>query len=280
MSSGSDPLPFNPPPLATLRRRLLLQQSWFAPQFLGLEHLDPARPALYVGNHTLFGGMDGPLMVLGLYQHKGIYLRALGDYLHFQVPGWRDLLRQSGVVPGTPENCQRLMEAGEHVLVYPGGGREVMKNKGEEYRLVWKERTGFARMALRNGYDIIPFAAIGADDALHIRYDANDFYSSRLGRLLRRSGVADRYLRGGDAFLPLATGLAGTPVPRPEKLYFVFGERIITRELQAQADDAQVQWQIREQTGRAIYALMEQAFSVRDQEQQHWPLWRRLMIKR
>jgi 1-acyl-sn-glycerol-3-phosphate acyltransferase len=273
-------VPFSPPPLARIRRRLAWMERWFEPQFLGLEHLDAARPALYVGNHTLYGTLDGPLMLLGLYQRKGIYLRSLGDHLHFKVPGWRDMLIEGGVVAGTPDNCRALMQAGEHILVYPGGGREVMKNKGEEYRLVWKERTGFARMALQQGYDIIPFAAIGADDTYRIRYDANDFNASRLGRLLRRTGITDRYLRGGEAFAPLATGLAGSPVPRPEKFYFAFGERISLASLQAQAEDREVQWQVREQVSNRIYTLMNELFAYRDEDQKRWPLWRRKLIQR
>jgi 1-acyl-sn-glycerol-3-phosphate acyltransferase len=155
-----------------------------------------------------------------------------------------------------------------------------MKNKGEEYRLVWKNRTGFARMALEQGYDIIPFAAVGADDTYRIRYDANDFNASRVGRLLRRSGITDRYLRGGDAFAPLATGLAGTPLPRPERFYFAFGERISLAPLQARAGETEVQWQVREQVANRIYHLMNELFARRDAEQPQWPLWRRKLIQR
>ena len=110
-----------------------------------------------------------------------------------------------------------------------------MKSSGEEYRLIWKHRTGFARMAMQHGYDIIPFAAIGADDALSIRYDSKTFQRSLAGRLARRSGLLDRFFRGGDTVMPMATGVAGTPLPRPEKMYFRFGERIPTRHLQAAA---------------------------------------------
>ncbi|RZU46855.1 diacylglycerol acyltransferase [Fluviicoccus keumensis] len=273
-------VPFTPPPLSQVRSRLALMNRWFAPRFFGLENLDPARPALYVGNHTLYGTLDGPLMLLGLYEKKGIFLRSLGDHIHFKVPGWRRMLVENGVVAGTPENCSALMAAGEHILVYPGGGREVMKNKGEEYRLVWKNRTGFARMALEHGYDIIPFAAVGADDTYRIRYDANDFNASRVGRLLRRSGITDRYLRGGDAFAPLATGLAGTPLPRPERFYFAFGERISLSPLQARAEETEVQWQVREQVANRIYSLMNELFARRDAEQPQWPLWRRKLIQR
>nr|HMS80226.1 hypothetical protein [Burkholderiaceae bacterium] len=35
------------------------------------------------------------------------------------------------------------MRAGESVLVFPGGGREVFKHKGERYHLIWKNRPGY-----------------------------------------------------------------------------------------------------------------------------------------
>lgn len=274
----SHPLTFSPPPLSRIKKALYLQNKWFDPVFMGLEHLDRSRPALYVGNHTLYGTLDGPLMLLGLYEHKGIFLRSLGDHIHFKVPLWGKLLVENGCVAGTPENCQQLMEAKEHILVYPGGGREVMKNKDELYQLVWKQRTGFARMAMQNGYDIIPFAAIGADDAYTIQYDTNDFYQSRVGKWLQKTGISDKYLRGGDAFVPLATGLG--LLPRPEKIYFAFGERISTTALQTQSENKDLQWQVRQQVEAKIYQLMDDLFALRAEDEAQWPTWRKKLTKR
>lgn len=48
------------------------------------------------------------------------------------------------MVLGTPENCAALMQAGQSILVFPGGGREVMRRKGEAYRLIWKRCRGGA----------------------------------------------------------------------------------------------------------------------------------------
>lgn len=270
---------FTLPPLAHMQRLLAPQRFWFSPQYYGLEHLDPQRPALYVGNHTLYGVMDAPLMVLGAYEKTGIYFRSLGDHFHFVVPGWGRLLREFGTVEGTPENCSTLMEGRQHIIVYPGGAREVMKNKGEEYRLVWKRRTGFARMAMRHGYDIIPFAAIGADDALKIHYDSKRFQRSLLGRLASRTGILDKVFRGGDMLGPLVTGIAGTTIPRPEKMYFMFGERISTRPLQAAYNNPEAQWQIRHEVEAAIYAQMEALFAIRARDTD-WSWWRKKLIAR
>ena len=55
------------------------------------------------------------------------------------------------------------------MLVFPGSGREVTKRKGEAYKVIWKERTGFARMAIEHGYPITPFASVGPEEFRHSR---------------------------------------------------------------------------------------------------------------
>src|SRR5512139_1917264 len=145
-----------------------------APVFYGVEQVPTDRPFLLVGNHTLMGVLDVPLMVLGLHQRRGVVVRALGDHLHFQVPLWRDVLIRFGTVEGTRETCEQLMRAGESILVFPGGGREVFKHKGEQYHLIWKNRVGFAALAIAHGYPIVPFAAVGAEECYDILVDADE----------------------------------------------------------------------------------------------------------
>ena len=40
-----------------------------------------------------------------------------------------------------------------------------MKRKGEAYQLHWRQKADFVRMATRLGAVIVPFGALGADDA-------------------------------------------------------------------------------------------------------------------
>jgi 1-acyl-sn-glycerol-3-phosphate acyltransferase len=100
-----------------------------SPLFFGVERVPTDQPFLLVGNHTLMGVLDIPLMLLGLHERTGVIVRSLGDHLHFQVPLWRDVLTRFGTVDGTRETCEALMRAGESILVFPGGGREVFKHK-------------------------------------------------------------------------------------------------------------------------------------------------------
>lgn len=254
---------FNPPPLAWVERATALSRLYFRPQYFGLEYVDAQQPALYVSNHTIYGMLDSPLLYEKLYKDKGIVLRSLGDHFHFDVPVWRNILKQGGAVPGTPDNCARLMQAGEHILVYPGGGREVAKRKGEQYKLTWKTRTGFARMAIENGYPIIPVAALGADDAFDVVVDAYDVMQNPLGRWLLNKPTINRKVRGGDVLMPIAKGLGPTPIPRPEKFYFAFGKPISTAAFAGKADDKEQVWQLRKQVMDALESELDMLRGIR-----------------
>lgn len=223
----SEPAPFRPPTKAQVKFLMAPSRAYFRPQFFGLEHVDPKRPALLVGNHTLIGVLDAPLFVAQIYEERGVWVRALGDRFHFAVPGWRDMMKRIGVVVGSPQTCSALMRAGEHVLVFPGGGREVAKRKGEAYELIWKERVGFARMAIEHGYPILPFAAVGAEECFDIVWDADDVLESSVGGILKKTPLYDA-MRGGDALMPFVRGWKGTPLPKPERFYFAVGEPIPT----------------------------------------------------
>lgn len=201
------------------------------PIFHGLDDFPTERPLLMVGNHTFYGIFDTPLLLDAL-RARGVRVRPLGDHLHFQVPGWRNLAKSYGVVDGTPAECARLMRRGEVLLVFPGGSREASKRHGEQYRLVWGDRLGFARLAIEHGAALVPFAQVGADDAFDIRLDPDQLMRGPIGPLLRR-------LPRTDALPPLLSGLWGSPiVPRPERLYFWVGAPIPTVHLGGHVTDA------------------------------------------
>lgn len=198
--------------------RLYSGWKWLIdPVFHGHEHVRADRPALWVGNHSLMAFADGSLMLKELFDRHGIAMRSLGLHAHFKIPGWGRLLVRMGAVDGTRENCTAMMKAGEHILVYPGGGGEVMKRQGEQHTLRWKNRTGFARMAIENNYPIQPFATVGADDCWDIVYDNNRFANTRLGQWAARTLDIKT-----EELPPLLKGLGPTLLPKPQRMYFRF----------------------------------------------------------
>lgn len=244
-----NPSSFARPDDRAMRRLMLAIKPWQKvtdPVFFGMERVPSDGPLLFVGNHTLYGVLDAPLLFMELYRHHGIFLRSLGDHLHFKIPLWRELLTQHGVVDGTRENCGALMDAGESILVFPGGAREVAKRRGESYQLLWGERLGFARMAIRHKCTIVPFAAVGAEEMFEIIFDADDLLATPAAALVDRLGIR----RG--AIPPLARGIGPTMIPRPERFYFHIGEPIPMDAFGTDAEDDTQAARLRDQTRAAV----------------------------
>ena len=190
------------------------------PKVYGIERI-PDDGVLFVGNHTIFGFMDLPFMMAELWKRRRMTVRGLGEHAHYALPLWRDLLAVCGMVRGTRENVRALMRERQNVLVFPGGAREVNKRKGEKYQLMWKERIGFARLAIEHRYPVVPFAAVGAEEMLDVVIDVNNPVMAAFKGALERLGR-----------VPLepaiVRGVGLSPLPRPQRLYFWFGDPIET----------------------------------------------------
>ena len=163
-------------------------------------------------------------------------------------------LSQVGVVDGTRDNCAELMRARQAILVYPGGAREVTKSAEERYQLLWKKRTGFARMAIAHGCPIVPFGAVGVEDALDVTFDVR---KSVVGDVVRKVGLRD------DLLMPMVRGVGALPVPRPERLYFGFAPPVDPSEFGTSADDEEAAWALRELVRERVEASIS---SLREQQ--------------
>jgi len=168
------PLP-DPAALERLAAALEPLRTISRPVFVGDERVPKEGPLLLVGNHTLFGVVDAPHLLVHFWKQHGAWPRTLGHHEHWSIPGWSELVTTYGVVDGTRENLAALFESGQRVMVFPGGSREAFKRKGEEYQLVWGDRLGFARMAIRHGVPILPFAALGADEVFEVVRDSERY---------------------------------------------------------------------------------------------------------
>lgn len=253
---------------------------YFAPRFYGLENFDPEKPTLLVGNHTIYGVLDVPLLIAEIYKKKGVLVRSLADHAHYDIPGWRTMLDRYGAVEGTRENCRELMRRGEHVLVFPGGAREVSKRKGEQYQLTWKQRLGFCKMAIENNYNILPFAAVGPDDMYDIIIDADDILSTPMGALMKKLGLLkkDGPLRGGDIIMPVVRGVGLSALPRPEKFYFAIGEEIDVKPYAGKIHDKSALMDLRQKTALSIEHLIDELKTIRSQDKDQG-LLRKLLIR-
>nr|GMC46228.1 acyltransferase-like protein At3g26840, chloroplastic isoform X1 [Ipomoea batatas] len=151
----------------------------------GLAGIPSEGPVIVVGYHMLLGIELIPL-VSRFWLEKEIVLRGIGHPLMFSrsreglLPELSsyDPFRFMGAVPVSASNFFKLLSSNSHVLLYPGGMREALHRKGEEYQLFWPEQSEFVRMAARFGAKIVPFGVVGEDDVSEVCDVLNISYSS------------------------------------------------------------------------------------------------------
>ena len=251
-----------PPPneIAAARRLLAPFRALFDPVFVGLDRVPlDGRPLLFVGNHTLAGIVDVPQMFFHLEREHGIFLRSLGEKAHWQVPVWRRLIERFGAVDGHKENAAALFQAGHCVLVFPGGAREAFKRGDQRYQLLWGERVGFARLALRHGVTIVPFAAVGADDVWDVVADQDVLMESPLGEVIRDLGVRK------DVVPPVLKGQGPLGLPGIRRQYFLFQPPVPTAAYGGRHDD-EAAWDVRRQVEGAVEAGIDRLLQVRAED--------------
>uniref|UniRef100_A0ACD5UPC0 Uncharacterized protein n=1 Tax=Avena sativa TaxID=4498 RepID=A0ACD5UPC0_AVESA len=147
----------------------------------GLAGVPDQGPVLFVGYHALMGIELSPLYEEFL-REKNTVVRGLGHPVLFgannetsrQELSRFDTVSMYGGLPVTPINMYRLFERNQYVLLYPGGVREALHRKGEEYKLFWPDQPEFVRMAARFGVTVVPFGFVGEDDVLELVLDYND----------------------------------------------------------------------------------------------------------
>ena len=61
--------------------------------------------------------------------------------------GWSLLMEAFKVIPGTVQVCSSILKEGQLMAIAPGGVYEAQFGN-EYYHLMWKNRRGFAKVAL------------------------------------------------------------------------------------------------------------------------------------
>ena len=227
------------------------------PKVYGVERLPPDG-SLLVGNHTIYGFLDLPFMMAEVWKQRRLPIRGLGEHAHYAIPVWRDLLTVGGMVRGTRDNVRALMRARQTILVFPGGAREVNKRRGQQYQLLWRERVGFARLAIEQGYPIVPFAAVGAEEMFDVIVDGTTPIYGQFSSLYEKLM--------GFPTPPIVRGVGPTPIPRAERLYFWFGEPIDTSSIGGRYDDTAAARVLRDEVKRAILLGIQHLRDERDQD--------------
>ena len=223
---GVDPFGFDADyALSVVAPFLWLYKHYFRVETHGLEQV-PAGRVLLVSNHSgqipIDGAMIGVAMLTEANPPRAV--RALVEKWVPSLPYISTIFARAGQVVGTPENCRRLLQAGEPVLVFPEGVRGISKLWPQRYQLQ-EFGLGFMRLALETHTPIVPVAVIGGEE--------------QAPAIANLKPVAKML---GFPVLPVT--LTGIPLPLPTKYRLYFGEpmRFTGR---ADDDDAELEKKVR-----------------------------------
>jgi 1-acyl-sn-glycerol-3-phosphate acyltransferase len=203
---GVDPFGFNLDyTLSAVAPFLWLYRNYFRVETFGIEKV-PAGRVLLVSNHSgqlpLDGAMIGVSMLLEANPPRAI--RSMVEKWVPALPYVSTFMARVGQIVGTPENCRRLLESEEAILVFPEGVRGISKLWPQRYQLQ-EFGLGFMRLALETRTPIVPIAVVGAEEQAPALVDLKP-----VAKLL-----------GFPAFPVTPTGL---PIPLPTKYRIYYGD--------------------------------------------------------
>ncbi|MCS6912867.1 MAG: lysophospholipid acyltransferase family protein [Myxococcales bacterium] len=185
-----------------------LYHTYFRVQVFGIEQVPPGR-VLLVANHSGQLPFDALAIIMAMFveAEPPRLCRAMVEKFIPRAPFVSYLFARWGQIVGTPENCLRLLEEEEAILVFPEGVRGISKPFYRKYQLC-EFGTGFLRLALQTGAPVVPVALIGAEE------QAPAINLKPLARLLRLPS------------LPLVVTPPFVPLPYPVKYRIHVGEPI------------------------------------------------------
>ncbi|MCC6750883.1 MAG: acyltransferase family protein [Deltaproteobacteria bacterium] len=162
---GYDPFGFHRDDLkavALLAR--FFYRDYFRAKAYNIENI-PAGRCMLVANHSGQLPFDG--LSIGasvIFDGKPPRLpRAMIEHYVPKLPYVSYLFSRWGQVVGTPDNCRRLLEDEEMILVFPEGSAGISKPFSSRYQLQ-RFGHGFMRLALATRTPIVPIALVGAEE--------------------------------------------------------------------------------------------------------------------
>lgn len=141
-----------------------LYRDYFRTEVHGLANVPEGR-VLLVSNHSGQIPLDGMSIACALLlDHDPPRIaRTMVEKWTATLPFVSQLFPRLGQVVGVPENCLRLLEMEEAILVFPEGSRGISKPFSQRYKLQ-EFGLGFMRLALESGAPIVPVAVLGAEE--------------------------------------------------------------------------------------------------------------------
>jgi 1-acyl-sn-glycerol-3-phosphate acyltransferase len=240
---GVDPFGFNLDySLSALAPFFWLYRHYHRVETYGIEKVPKGR-VLLISNHSGQLPMDGAMIGVALLLEADPprAIRSMVEKWVPTLPYVSTFMARVGQIVGTPENCRRLLESEEAILVFPEGVRGLGKLWPQRYQLQ-DFGLGFMRLALETDTPIVPIAVVGAEEQAPALVDVKP-----LAKLL------------GFPTFPLT--VTGMPLPLPTKYRIYFGDPL---HFTGRADDEDSELDKKVRTVKsAIQAMLNQGLKER-----------------
>jgi 1-acyl-sn-glycerol-3-phosphate acyltransferase len=180
-------------------------RDYFRTETFGIHNVPQGR-VLLIANHSGQLPFDGIVIggALLFAADPPRMMRSMVERFVPTLPFVSYLLSRWGQITGTPENCRRLLDDEQAILVFPEGAKGISKPITRRYQLE-EFGLGFMRLALETKTPIVPVAVVGAEE------QAPAFNVRPVARLL---GVASFPVGPIPPFFPIV------PLPTRYRLYF------------------------------------------------------------
>ena len=225
-------------------------KTYFRYEVDGIENVPRKGAGILVSNHGLLP-VDGWFLGYEIARHTGRWIRGLTDWRIYRIPYLRQVFMDMGVVLGSHENGDALLEREELLFIMPGGSKEAWKSSRYRYRLLWRGRYGFIRLALRNQCPIIPAANVGTDDTYFVLFD----------------GYTTSYqiFRSRKTFLPISLPVGLGLLPFPVKLMQYVGEPIYFDHPPEAEHDIEIVKECQALVKSKVYELIDRGLREREE---------------
>lgn len=152
-----------------------LYRHYFRVETSGWEHIPSSGQLMFVGSHN--GGLatpDLPMFLYDWFRRFGLERKVYG-LAHAKVwdvfPVLSKLAAAVGAIPYYPRHALAVLNDGDSLLVYPGGGQDAFRPHRLRDQIYFEGRTGFLRLAIWYGVPIVPLISWGSHDTLYVIED-------------------------------------------------------------------------------------------------------------
>ncbi len=181
-------------------------EKYFRVETFGLENIPATGRVLLIANHSGQLPIDGCLVAYAVANNKYAprAVRIMVERWIPTLPFVGNVFNEMGAVIGDPENCAKMLQREEAIVVFPEGVRGSGKTWDKRYKLQ-RFGLGFMHLAITEQTPIIPIGIVGCEETM-----PTPFHIKSISKLF------------GMPYFPVTT-----PVPFPAKVRLYFGEPIV-----------------------------------------------------